>query len=224
MKRYLSAVLAATLIAGLTACGGGSGQASPSTESSASPPAKPSRATQAIPDVAGKTFLQAKKALVDKGFSVSVVGSDGKIFRGNLDDTLTAISTIPAAGEVVSATAVVIVKVNTTAVSTQAKETPAPRVTGLAATLPQQFPGYPLIVNVSSIDYRVANWFEGKLVDGQVVALIPGVYTPYNPHVPDLLSYYEDGGDGDSAMRKQYMPGTGGAGWSGVLPGSEEPK
>lgn len=70
----------------------------------------------------------------------------------------------------------------------------------------------------------MASWFEGKLVNDQVVALIPGVYTPYNPHVKDLLAYYEGGGDGDEMMRNQYMPNTGGASWSGVLPGAEEPK
>ena len=36
------------------------------------------------------------------------------------------------------------------------------------------FPGYPLIVDVGTIDSRVANSFEGSLVNGQVVALAPG--------------------------------------------------
>lgn len=87
------------------------------------------------------------------------------------------------------------------------------------------YPGYPLIVNVASLDYRVANWFEGKLVDGQVVALAPGLYSPYNPNVPDLGSYYESGGVyGDSAMKDAVLPHTGGSTWSGVLPGAEEPQ
>lgn len=87
------------------------------------------------------------------------------------------------------------------------------------------YPGYPLIVNVASLDYRVANWYEGKLVDGQVVALAPGLYSPFNPNVPDLASYYESGSvDGDSAMKGAVLPNQGGATWSGVLPGAEEPQ
>ena len=88
-----------------------------------------------------------------------------------------------------------------------------------------QFPGYPLLVNVASLDYRVANWFDGKLVDGQVVALAPGLYAPFNPNVPQLNSYYESGGvAGDSAIKEAVLPNAGGATWSGVLPGAEEPK
>lgn len=88
-----------------------------------------------------------------------------------------------------------------------------------------QFPGYPLLVNVASLDYRVVNWFDGKLVDGQVVALAPGLYAPYNPNVPQLNSYYESGGvAGDSAIKEAVLPNAGGATWSGVLPGAEEPQ
>jgi hypothetical protein len=95
----------------------------------------------------------------------------------------------------------------------------------LADEISAEFPGYPLLVNVQSLDYRVANWFEGKLVDGQVVALLPGVYAPYNPQVEDLSAYYESGGAyGDSIMKEAYLPNSGGATWSGVLPGAEEPQ
>lgn len=97
---------------------------------------------------------------------------------------------------------------------------------GPPATMPsgdEVFPGYPLIVDVSTIDSRVANAYEGSLVDGQVVALAPGVYTPYNPLVPDLESYMDGGSDGDCAARDRYFPETGGSCWSGVLPGSDEP-
>lgn len=84
-------------------------------------------------------------------------------------------------------------------------------------------PGYPLIVPVSTIDDRVASWFEGKLVDGQVVALAPGVYTPFNPAVPELEAYLDLGSDGDCAVRERYFPNTGGACWNGVQKGSAEP-
>ena len=36
------------------------------------------------------------------------------------------------------------------------------------------FPGYPLVVNAASVDYRAAAWFSGRLKDGRVVALAPG--------------------------------------------------
>ncbi|MBT2555620.1 PASTA domain-containing protein [Arthrobacter sp. ISL-5] len=237
MKHYISAVLAATFIAGLTACGGGAQEASPSTASAS---ATPTRTARAIPDLARKSFTDAQDTLRGDGFVVSIVGKNGTEWTGGVDDTVKVVSTVPAAGEVTNATDIAVT-VNITqdeflaasearataekaAADAAAKAAAAPKVTGLAATLPKQFPGYPLIVHGSSLDYRVASWFEGKLVDDQVVALIPGVYTPYNPKVTDLLAYYEDGGDGDSIMRKQYMPEAGGAGWSGVLPGPEEPK
>jgi hypothetical protein len=84
-------------------------------------------------------------------------------------------------------------------------------------------PGYPLIVSVGTIDRRVASWFEGKLVDGQVVALAPGVYTPFNPVVPDLTNYLDGPNDGDCVVRSQFFPNTGGACWDGVQAGSAEP-
>lgn len=101
---------------------------------------------------------------------------------------------------------------------------PAP-TTSKADEISAAYPGYPLIVNVASLDWRVANAMEGRLVDGQVVALAPGLYTPYNPNVPDLKSYYESGGvSGDSAMKNAVLPNSGGSTWSGVLPGAEEPQ
>lgn len=103
-------------------------------------------------------------------------------------------------------------------------EVAAPTATK-ADQISSQFPGYPLLVNVASVDYRVANWFDGKLVDGQVVALAPGLYAPFNPNVPELESYYESGGvAGDSAVKEAVLPNAGGATWSGVLPGVEEPQ
>lgn len=102
---------------------------------------------------------------------------------------------------------------------------PAAPATTKADEINALYPGYPLLVNVSSLDYRIANWFEGKLVDGQVVALAPGLYAPYNPNVPDLETYYESGGvAGDGAIKEAVLPNAGGATWSGVLPGPEEPQ
>ncbi|MCC9204152.1 hypothetical protein [Arthrobacter sp. zg-Y769] len=88
------------------------------------------------------------------------------------------------------------------------------------------FPGYPLVVNAASVDYRVAAWFDGRLVDRLMVALAPGLYAPYDPNVPDLSAYYVPGGvAGDRAMKATVFPGSGGAAsWSGVNPGAEEPQ
>lgn len=85
------------------------------------------------------------------------------------------------------------------------------------------FPGYPLIVDIGTIDSRVASWLSDKVVDGQVVALAPGVYAPFNPNVTDLLAYIDGPSDGDCVMRDQFFPGTGGACWNGVQKGSAEP-
>lgn len=84
------------------------------------------------------------------------------------------------------------------------------------------FPGYPKLVTLSSIDSRVQNWFNRKTVDGQVVALAPGVYTPFNPNVPDLDKYLSGPNDGDCVMRDTYFPHSGGACWNGVQAGSDE--
>ncbi|WP_312179564.1 hypothetical protein [Arthrobacter sp.] len=87
------------------------------------------------------------------------------------------------------------------------------------------YPGYPLLVNAASVDYRVAAWFDGRLVDGQVVALAPGLYAPYDPNVPDLAAYYVSNRvAGDGAMKRTVFPDSGAAAsWSGVRPGTEEP-
>lgn len=84
------------------------------------------------------------------------------------------------------------------------------------------FPFFPRLVDVGTIDYRVAASYEGRLVNGQVVALAPGVYTPFNPNVPDLVSYLTLPNDGDCAMRDAYFPNSGGSCWNGVQPGSAE--
>lgn len=240
MNRYTFAVLAATLIAGLTACGGGASQASSSSASASASPSQ-TKTSRPVPDVAGKKYAEAYKILSSAGFYGNAYGKDGKKWTNTTPDaSIVVVSTSPAAGTVTdtedieihvgiteaehAAVAKAAADARKAAADAAAKAAAAPKVTGLAASLPAKFPGYPLIVHAASLDYRVANWFKGKLVDDQVVALIPGVYTPYNPNVKDLLAYYETGGDGDSMMRKTYMPDTGGAGWSGVLPGPEEPK
>lgn len=249
MKRYIPAVLAAALIAGLTACEGGAPGAPPAAEVSSETPSAtptPAHASRPVPNVAGKKFPEAYEILTAAGFYGYAYGTDGKKWTSTPDESVAVASTKPAAGTVTDTEDIEIhvglteaenaaaVKTKTDAAKAAADAqvksdndaymaANAPKPTGLAATLPKQFPGYPLIVHGSRLDYRVASWFEGKLVNDQVVALIPGVYTPYNPNVKDLLAYYEIGGDGDSIMRQKYMPETGGAGWSGVLPGPEEP-
>lgn len=50
------------------------------------------------------------------------------------------------------------------------------------------------LVRGSTLDYRVASWFERELVNDQAVALLTGLYTPYNPRVKDLLSQCENPG------------------------------
>jgi len=76
--------------------------------------------------------------------------------------------------------------------------------------------GYPKLVPISSVDERVASWYEDDAPTGQLVALAPGVYTPYNPNITDLVSYLDGPNSGDCAMRKKYFPETGGACWEGV--------
>ncbi|MCC9144579.1 MULTISPECIES: hypothetical protein [unclassified Arthrobacter] len=103
---------------------------------------------------------------------------------------------------------------------------PAAPASSTADEASASFPGYPMIVNVASVDYRVGAWFDGKLVDGLVVALAPGLYAPYDPNVPDLSAYYVPAGvAGDRTMKTTVFPNSGGAAtWSGVNPGAEEPQ
>ncbi|MCC9195192.1 hypothetical protein LOC59_16275 [Arthrobacter sp. zg-Y916] len=87
------------------------------------------------------------------------------------------------------------------------------------------YPGYPLVVDAASVEYRVAAWFSSRLKDGRLVALAPGLYGAYDPDVPDLSGYYVSPAvAGDSAMKQTVFPGSGGtASWSGVRPGTQEP-
>jgi hypothetical protein len=85
------------------------------------------------------------------------------------------------------------------------------------------FPGYPLIVDIKTIDRRVANWLKDTVVDGQVVALAPGVYASYNPAITDLTKYLNLPNFGDCAMRQIYFTSTSGSCWNGVQKGKSEP-
>lgn len=78
------------------------------------------------------------------------------------------------------------------------------------------FAGHPKLVSTSSIDNRVTSWYEGKLVNDQVVAFALGVYTPHNPNVPDLNDYLSGPVDGDCAAIKKFFPGVGSTCQTGV--------
>lgn len=118
MKHYLSALLALTLLAGLTACGGGTpaAQVSPSpvaTESATpTPTPTPSHKTRAVPDVIGKQFGEARKLLYDADFFGYPWGKDGKKWAGMAPDDAIVTSTVPAAGTVTD-TSDIKINVNT---------------------------------------------------------------------------------------------------------------
>ena len=79
------------------------------------------------------------------------------------------------------------------------------------------FAGFPKLVPVSSLDSRLANWYRlGGKNPSTAVALAPGVYTVYNPNVPDLNSYFRGPVDGDCAMIRAYFPQSGGTCWVNV--------
>ena len=102
---------------------------------------------------------------------------------------------------------------------------PAPEINepDLATQVKEQFPDYPLLVDLASVDTRVASSLEGNTAEGKVVALTPGIYTPYNTHFSDLDRYYEDPIIyGDQMMKQEYFPQTGGSSWGGVQPGTQE--
>lgn len=101
MKLHISAALAATLIAGLTACGTGGSSTTPipteSTSASATATTKPPKV---VPNVAGKPYPDARTALSGAGFRTTVaIGPDGKQWEtltpGN---DILAVSSTPAAG------------------------------------------------------------------------------------------------------------------------------
>lgn len=79
------------------------------------------------------------------------------------------------------------------------------------------FDGFPRLVPLASIDYRVANWFS---LDGappeQVVEMAPGVYAPYNELIPDLTAYLDGSAIGDCMMIDEFFPYSGSTCWEGV--------
>lgn len=107
MKRYISAVLAAALIAGLTACGGGASataQASEAPSSTVTPTSTPTHASRPVPNVAGKKYADAYQVLMADGFYGSAYGKDGKKWaNASPDPSLVVASTTPAAGTVTDA-------------------------------------------------------------------------------------------------------------------------
>ncbi|MET3350469.1 UNVERIFIED_ORG: hypothetical protein ABID57_002161 [Arthrobacter sp. UYEF1] len=100
MKLQFSAILAATILMALTACGAGeqaSDTASPSVSASASPKAT----AKPVPDVVGKTYIEARTLLNKSDYYTRLIGKDGKKWTTNLvpDDSVMAVSTNPAAGK-----------------------------------------------------------------------------------------------------------------------------
>lgn len=94
-----------------------------------------------------------------------------------------------------------------------------------ATQLKAEFPGYPVLVDLTSIDERVARAMEGSTEEGKAVALAPGLYAAYHPHFPDLAKYYDVRTVyGDDMMHQQYLPDTGGSFPPGVQAGSQEPQ
>lgn len=219
MRKALGLIAMSLLLAG---CGTGQPASAPASSSPA-PAATTANAAVFVPDIVGQTPGAVANVLALDNVTYDYYQDGTKIHPGGTDQLIIT-STEPKAGE--SLPAGTTLKINTKAKAKPTPTpTPTPTATGYAATVPAKFPGYPLIVHGASLDYRIKSAFEGKLVDDQVVALAPGLYTPYNPRVTDLLSYYvHTGVYGDSALKNAYMPETGGATWPGVLPGPEEPK
>ena len=52
----------------------------------------------------------------------------------------------------------------------------------------ENFPGYPLVVSLGSIDPRIGKDYQSAGATA-AVAILPGVYAPYNPAVPDPSRY-----------------------------------
>ena len=123
----------------------------------------------------------------------------------------------PPAGATTPMGSVVSLTFDTTPVPT-----PTPELSALMQQIQQKFPGYPVVVPTSTVDYRVANWAK---TTPQLVALAPGVYTAYNPAVTDLAFYVDQGNtaEGDCTLIKAMFADRGGACWDGVSAGTAEP-
>lgn len=105
MKRIISAALAAAVVAVLTGCGAGQAPAS-AVRDVATASATPSQAARAVPDVSGKSIIDARSTLWHANFNpVTVVGRDGKHWGNTApDEMLKVVSSKPAAGEMTDAT------------------------------------------------------------------------------------------------------------------------
>lgn len=89
MKRFISVMLTAAALGGLTACG----------EGEASTSSTPASASRSVPDVTGVTFLEARNILLEEGFRLVIVGKDGKKWTNIVpNETVTVESTDPVAG------------------------------------------------------------------------------------------------------------------------------
>gem|GEM_PF-2734120 len=222
MKKVLGLITMTLLLAGC-----GASQPATSSPTASSPESSASAAATAVvvPNIVGKTPGEAASSLALDGLKYEYYQDGTKIHPASSNQFVIT-STEPKTGDPLPDGTTLKIHAKAKAAPTlSAMPTPTSTATGYAASVPAKFPGYPLIVHSASLDYRVKFAFEGKLVDDQVVALAPGLYTPYNPRVTDLLSYYvHTGVYGDSAIKNAYMPETGGATWDGVLPGPEEPK
>ncbi|MFF2244270.1 PASTA domain-containing protein [Arthrobacter sp. NPDC058130] len=122
MKRQFRAGLAAALVAVLSACAGGTQQASstvaaapptptataaPTPSPTPTPSPAPSRThvSRPVPDVTGKTFTEAYKILTDAEFYGYPYDTDSlKLIRTTPDKSLVVVSTSPTAGTVTSTT------------------------------------------------------------------------------------------------------------------------
>jgi hypothetical protein len=109
MKRYISAALAVTVIAGLTACGAGGPEASTASSTSMSATPTPTRTARVIPDWSGKPYVDARTNLSIDGFVVSLLGKDGTKWTNVVpNDTVLVVSTDPAAGTATNTTDITI--------------------------------------------------------------------------------------------------------------------
>lgn len=102
MKRYLSAVLAVTLIAGLSACAPGKPAASTSSNGTSTP--APSQTARAVPSVVGVNFQDARTTLIEADFIVRILDKDGNKWTTTFPDrTVMVVGTSPAVGTVTDA-------------------------------------------------------------------------------------------------------------------------
>lgn len=94
----------------------------------------------------------------------------------------------------------------------------------LGQEVKQAFPGYPRIVSLGSINSKVAVWIQRESPATELVALAPGVYTPFNPSTPNLSSYYNDWAAlyGDCGVIHQFFSPMSYSCGPGILPGVEE--